>query len=65
MLDPKGAPHAGRTPSIARDILWTLTSYDIYRRLVVERRWTADQYERWLGDTLIATLMGPGKKDAC
>jgi AcrR family transcriptional regulator len=65
VLDQKGALRTGLTVSMARDILWTLTSYDIYRRLVVERRWTADQYERWLGDTLIATLMGPGKKDAC
>ncbi len=65
VLDRKGALRTGLTVSMARDILWTLTSYDIYRRLVVERRWTADQYERWLGDTLIATLVGPGKKDAC
>ena len=65
VLDQKGALRTGLTVSMARDILWTLTSYDIYRRLVVERRWTADQYERWLGDTLIATLTGPGKKDAC
>jgi AcrR family transcriptional regulator len=65
VLDQKGALRTGLTVSMARDILWTLTSYDIYRRLVVERRWTADQYERWLGDTLIATLVGPGKKDAC
>lgn len=65
VLDQKGALRTGLTVSMARDILWTLTSYDIYRRLVVERRWTADQYERWLGDTLIATLTGPGKKDTC
>jgi AcrR family transcriptional regulator len=65
VLDQKGALRTGLTVSLARDILWTLTSYDVYRRLVVERRWPADQYERWLGDTLIATLVGPGKKDAC
>jgi AcrR family transcriptional regulator len=64
VLDQKGALRTGLTLSVARDILWTLTSYDIYRRLAVERRWTADQYERWLGDTLIATLLGPGKEDA-
>ena len=42
---------------MARDILWTLTSYDIHRRLVVERNWTSDRYEQWLGDTLVATLL--------
>jgi hypothetical protein len=36
-----------------------LTSYDIHRRLVVERKWSADQYKQWLGDTLVATLLDP------
>ena len=62
VLDRKGALRTGLSVPMARDILWTLTSYDIYRRLVVEREWTADQYETWLGDTLIATLIAPDKK---
>jgi hypothetical protein len=49
---------------MARDILWTLTSYDIHRRLVIERNWSSDRYEEWLGDTLVATLLvGSGRKD--
>jgi AcrR family transcriptional regulator len=59
LLDQKGALRAGLTAPMARDILWTLTSYDIHRRLVVERKWSPDQYEQWLGDTLVATLLGP------
>jgi AcrR family transcriptional regulator len=59
LLDRKGALRAGLDVSMARDILWTLTSYDIHRRLVVERKWSADQYEQWLGDTLVATLLDP------
>jgi AcrR family transcriptional regulator len=62
VLDRKGALRTGLSAPMARDILWTLTSYDIYRRLVAERKWTADQYETWLGDTLIATLIAPDKK---
>jgi AcrR family transcriptional regulator len=62
VLDRKGALRTGLSVPMARDILWTLTSYDIYRRLVAERKWTADQYETWLGDTLIATLIAPDKK---
>jgi len=45
------------TGPVARDILWTLTSYDIHHRLVVEREWSADRYEQWLGDTLVLTLL--------
>jgi hypothetical protein len=55
---------SGITASMARDILWTLTSYDIHRRLVIERNWSSDRYEEWLGDTLVATLLvGSGRKD--
>ena len=63
-LDKQGALRPGITATLARDILWTLTSYDIHRRLVVERNWSSDRYEEWLGDTLVATLLdtpGTGK----
>jgi AcrR family transcriptional regulator len=56
-LDKQGVLRSGTTASMARDILWTLTSYDIHRRLVVERNWSSDRYEKWLGDTLVATLL--------
>jgi AcrR family transcriptional regulator len=57
LLEGENALRAGLSASTARDILWTLTSYDIHRRLVVERKWNADEYEKWLGDTLVATLL--------
>lgn len=41
-----------------RDILWMYTGRDVYRMLVLERGWSADEYESWLADTLIAMLMG-------
>lgn len=56
-LDMQGVLRPGITPTMARDILWTLTSFDIHRRLVVERNWTSDRYEQWLGDTLVASLL--------
>jgi AcrR family transcriptional regulator len=43
----------------ARDILWALTSPDIYRNLVVERRWSSQRYEDWLGDMLVSALLKP------
>jgi AcrR family transcriptional regulator len=61
-LDKKRVLPPGITETHARDILWTLTSYDIYRRFVVERNWSSDRYEQWLGDTLVATLLtGSGR----
>jgi len=38
-------------------LLMALTSYDIHRRLVVEGKWSADRYEKWLGDTLVRSLL--------
>jgi AcrR family transcriptional regulator len=62
LLAEKGALRSGMGPTAARDILWTLTSHDIHRRLVGERKWSSDKYEEWLGDTLVASLLAPNKK---
>ncbi len=41
----------------ARDILWTLTGRDLYRLFVIDRGWTSDDYEKWLGKSLIQSLL--------
>ncbi|MBX7067428.1 MAG: TetR/AcrR family transcriptional regulator [Parachlamydiales bacterium] len=43
--------------SKARDILWALTGRDIYRMLVIERGWSSDDYEKWLAELLIKSLL--------
>lgn len=57
LLTEKRALRPEVTETAAHDILWTLTSQDIHRRLVVERKWSSDRYEQWLGDTLVLTLL--------
>ena len=47
----------GLTLKRARDILWTLTGRDLYRMFVVERGWTSDEYEQWLAQLLIKSLL--------
>jgi AcrR family transcriptional regulator len=47
----------GLTLEKARDILWTLTGRDIYRMFVIERKWTSDEYEKWLSQLLIRSLL--------
>ena len=44
----------------ARDVFWTLTGRDIYRMLVRERGWSSQQYQDWLADTLVRSLLRPG-----
>jgi AcrR family transcriptional regulator len=41
----------------ATDILWTLNHPSVWLLLVAERRWTAAQYEQWLGDILCSQLL--------
>jgi len=41
----------------ARDIFWSLTARDMYRMLVIERKWSSDRYEKWLGDTIVSALV--------
>ncbi len=41
----------------ARDILWALTGRDMYRMFVVERGWTPDEYEKWLAQLLVKSLL--------
>ncbi len=43
----------------ATDLLWALTGYDLYRMLVVERRWPPERYETWLAQLLIQHLLQP------
>jgi len=43
----------------ATDVLWALTSYDLYRMLVVEQRWEPTRYETWLAQLLIQQLRQP------
>lgn len=51
------------TDDEATDILWALTSYDVYRSLVLQRRWTDGRYQGWLAQTLVASLLsGPGRQ---
>ncbi len=50
----------GLTLLKARDILWALTGRDIYRMFVIERKWTSDEYEKWLAQLLIESLLNSG-----
>jgi AcrR family transcriptional regulator len=40
-----------------RDILWTLTSIDVHDRLVIQRRWSQEDYVEWLTDTIARVVL--------
>jgi AcrR family transcriptional regulator len=41
----------------ATDILWTLNHPDVWQLLVVERRWSPKEYERWLAESTCTQLL--------
>jgi len=53
----QGALRPGLSLEEATDVLWALTSYDLYRMLVVEQRWEPERYETWLAQLLVQHLL--------
>ena len=60
-LRHSGKLRLGLSHQTARDIFWMLTGGDVYRMLVSERRWSPQQYQDWLADTLVHSLLATGK----
>jgi AcrR family transcriptional regulator len=56
-LHEQGALRAGLSLEEATDVLWALTSYDLFRMLVVEQGWQPERYETWLAQLLIEHLL--------
>ena len=56
-LRDSGRLRAGLSYKAARDIFWMLSGGDVYRMLVSERRWSPQQYQDWLADTLVHSLL--------
>jgi AcrR family transcriptional regulator len=53
----RGTVRPGLKLGQVRDVLWMLTGRDVYRMLVVERRWSPAAYEAWLSAALARTLL--------
>ena len=51
------ALRADRSVEEARDVIWTLCSLSVHDLLVLERGWTAAQYEAWLTAALTSELL--------
>ena len=45
------------TATRARDVLWTLNSVPVWRLLVHDRGWSADDYETWVAGAMIAATV--------
>lgn len=54
-----GVLRADLTREAARDLLWALTSRDMFHLLVAQRAWTPARYEKQLAAMLVSTLVQP------
>jgi hypothetical protein len=52
-----GPLRAGVNTAQAADIVWTLTSAEVFLLLTVDSGWSKDQYSEWLADSLIRLLL--------
>lgn len=52
-----GALRDGISTTQAADIVWTLTSAEVFLLLTVDRGWRSDHYSEWLADSLIRLLL--------
>jgi AcrR family transcriptional regulator len=48
---------AGRTAAEAADIMWTYSSPELFRLLVLTRGWTPERYGEFVGESLVAALL--------
>lgn len=55
-LHELGALPDEMTVDNAADLLWLYTSTDIYRMLVIERRWSAERYRAWFRSAAASIL---------
>lgn len=46
----------------AVDLVWALERPEVFRELVIVRRWSLDRYETWLAETLKEQLLGKPPK---
>jgi AcrR family transcriptional regulator len=58
-LDDSGALRPGLGVDEAADIVWALNHPDVWLLLVGRRGWTADHFEQWFADTIVAQLLPP------
>lgn len=56
-LERTGSLRAGLSGAEAADVVWAMAGPETYARLVLDRGWTPDRFEGWLGEALVDALL--------
>ena len=54
---PAGMLAPGLSPAEAADVAWSIEGDESYHGLVVDRGWSPERWEAWLGETLVRLLL--------
>jgi len=58
-LTTLGPLRAGVDPEQARDVIWSLSSVELWQLMVVRRGWSGRRWVEWAGQTAVETLLPP------
>lgn len=58
-LERSGRLRPGLSGEDAIDVVWLMSSPETYEQLVLDRGWTPERFETWLGDALIELILVP------
>src|SRR3954464_7035762 len=63
-LHERGDLRDGTTLEYARDVLWTISSPELYELLVLRRGWSMELLAAFQAEQLIAALLPPGARQS-
>jgi AcrR family transcriptional regulator len=61
-LQKEGSLRPGLDPATAADLLWNITSLRTWEDLVLDRKWSASQYEDRITELLLLALTEPSRR---
>jgi hypothetical protein len=58
-LARRGVLRPGLSEARAADVMWAIANPAMHNNLVADRRWASGEYERWLANVLVCSLLSP------
>jgi hypothetical protein len=56
-LEETGRIRPGMSGQAAVDLIWSMSAPTTYEQLVLDRGWTPEEFERWLGAALVDLIL--------
>ena len=56
-LAARGVLQTGLSAERAADIMYAITTYDVFRSLIQDRGWSGEEAETWIAETLVRVLL--------